>query len=168
MGRKLKLTPEITDNLCHEIAENGLTLSAASGKLKLSPSTTSRWYDKGKGSESSSPYRKFREAIDVAKAQWEARLWSRVNAPEQSRKIKSKRDKLNNILEINTEDSSELVSHDEAIWQLKTRYGYKESDRALEAFQKKVISVLEKHLTANQLAPIYRDLLSYLDIPIGD
>lgn len=166
MGRRSKLTKEITKLLCDEISENGLTLSAASGKHGLAPSTTSKWYDRGRECDPKSPYFQFREAIEVAKARHEASLWENLGEPEHDRKIKSKRDKLNNVIEINTEDDQKILSHSEAMWQLRVRYGYKESDRALEQFQKKMISILEQHLTPAQMQPILKDLIFYMDVDV--
>jgi IS30 family transposase len=165
MGRKSKLTSEITKQISYCL-EQGLTLSAASGKLGLSPSTVSKWFEQGKREDNkSSAYYKFWEAVEIARSRYESKLWESLQQPEKVTKIKTKKDKLGTVLEVE-ETIEEKINHSDAIWELRTKYGYKDSDRKLETFQRKLMKSLDKHLSPEQITKVLEDLCFDFDIEL--
>lgn len=66
MGRKSKLTKPLCDEFCKAI-ENGASILAACGHVNITEPTYYKWYNKGRDAKRKSKFKKFYEAVEVAK-----------------------------------------------------------------------------------------------------
>ena len=66
MGKKSKLTRPLCNEFCKAI-ENGASILAACGHVNIVESTYYRWYNKGRDAKRNTKFKKFYEAVEIAK-----------------------------------------------------------------------------------------------------
>lgn len=77
-GRNLKLTPERTEKICEHLRKGG-TISAACARACIGVTTYERWYNDGGEPKARKEFRDFREAVDKAMADFEAKVLDAID-----------------------------------------------------------------------------------------
>ena len=72
-GRKPKLTEELQDKLCQELAK-GKTVKGACGAVGIGERTYYDWVEKGKKTTRNDKWCKFLNAVEIAKAQGQSKF----------------------------------------------------------------------------------------------
>lgn len=72
-GRKPKLTDELQDKLCAELAK-GKTVKGACGAVGIGEKTYYNWIEKGKTTKRNDKWCKFLNAVEIAKAKGQSKF----------------------------------------------------------------------------------------------
>lgn len=72
-GRKPKLTDELQDKLCAELAK-GKTVKGACGAVGIAEKTYYNWIEKGKTTKRNDKWCKFLNAVEIAKAKGQSKF----------------------------------------------------------------------------------------------